>query len=127
MQVLKMSYITKSWRQKKAKQNVARAIAQTENTSTATNTQSQSSNYGGSFASGSVGVSSNPWGGTPFIQSINPDDDRKQEVSIRKDKDNFTVTREELYRLIFMLEENGQTIETCSFDDFITALTAVRL
>ena len=67
------------------------------------------------------------WSAPSFPIHVDYESDMEQEVSITKGKDIFTMTRKELYRLIFMLEDQGTNINDCPLDVFINNLTAVRI
>lgn len=62
-----------------------------------------------------------------YPKIADPYEEGEEDIAIVKDNDTFTLKRKEAYRLIFILEDNGYTIETCPLEEFITILTSVRL
>jgi len=71
-----------------------------------------------------------PWEdayGNPIQPLLDIDDDSKQTIYINKDNKKYEMTREELYRLKFMLDEEGETIDSAPLEMFLNYLTAVKI
>jgi len=92
-------------------------------TTTTDNTTNIYPNYGCAISSGVT------WKFNDFSypKIADPYEEGEEDIAIVKDNDTFTLKRKEAYRLIFILEDNGYTIETCPLEEFITILTSVRL
>lgn len=62
-----------------------------------------------------------------YIHTIDVDSDMNEDVSFEKDGKIINLKRKDLYELIFMIEDEDETLDSISSDRFRELLTVVKL
>lgn len=69
----------------------------------------------------------NAYGWSNLVPEVDPNEDGSTKIRFKKDDMYFEMTREQMYTLKFILDNDGYTIESCPLEEFLNYVTAVKI